>query len=119
MMHFENPNDGRRWNEPDPDNAVLLGFTLSLGICTLFASFVSPGAYGPALHFFLMLAGLASAVSAAFLGERPDASHLTRWDQAAGLLAAGLLVGLLSDAASGGAVANGMASTAGVSRHGT
>ena len=67
----------------------------------------------PALSQLLAYASLAAVIVAALRRERMFAGHLTRWDQAAALLALSLTAGAFTDPASVGAFLEGAAAELG------
>ena len=73
--------------------AVMIATTL------LLASFAPPGLTIAAVSSLAFISALVIATFALFYGERAQADHFTRWDEAAAMLALSLGAGLLVDPA--------------------
>lgn len=73
------------------NNMALLRFGLMLGVAILIASAVEAAFFAPTLSSFLFIFAVGSGLAAAFAREPVLAEHLTRWDQAAGLMLLSLL----------------------------
>ena len=73
------------------NNAVLLRFGLLLGAAIMIASAVEAALFAPAFSSFLFIFAVGSGMAGAIVREPLLAPHLTRWDQAAGLLLLSLM----------------------------
>jgi hypothetical protein len=103
-MHSYDPKDwwgldqgsrGHGTPQGDPEMEWLLQFGLVASLCLFLASFAPPALVPFAAAKFLELAALGSSLQATLRGERVFDERLTAWDQAAALMAAGLLLRLL------------------------
>jgi hypothetical protein len=73
----------------------LLQLGLVASLCLFLASFAPPALFPFVAAKFLELAALGSSLEATLRGDRVFDDRLTAWDQAAALMAAGLLLRLL------------------------
>ncbi|WP_114948291.1 hypothetical protein [Microvirga calopogonii] len=76
------PHDGRR-SLREINREALERYCLVLAFCLCFAALVPVPLMPFAFAGLLFLAGIASVSLAGLRGERPLASHLTAWDEAA------------------------------------
>ena len=79
------------------NNLTLVRFALLLGVALVIASAAPPTLFAATFSTFLFVFSLGSAISAAFARDHLFAPNLTRWDQAAGLLAVSILAKLFVD----------------------
>ncbi|WP_159350820.1 hypothetical protein [Roseomonas harenae] len=103
-MHFYDPkgswglDQGSRGHgtpQGDPEMDWLLQFGLVASLCLFLASFAPSALFPLVAARFLELAALGSSLEATLRGDRVFDDRLTAWDQAAALMAAGLLLRLL------------------------
>lgn len=86
--------------EPDikaRNMAGLIRLGLVIGVSLLFASLGPPALVPSALSAFLSVGAMAAALLAALSRESTAAAHLTRWDEAALLLALSIGAGWFAD----------------------
>jgi hypothetical protein len=76
----------------------LIRFGLMVAIAFFLASSSPPEALPAALSSLLSIGALVAAGLAAVMGERLQADHFTRWDEAAALLVISLAAGSFVDA---------------------
>jgi hypothetical protein len=85
-------------SDQDMNRASLLRLGLFVSIALLISSTLPPALLVASLSSLLWIGALVSAVAAAILGEPAmRVPHLTRWDEAAVLMALSLLLGLFVD----------------------
>ena len=89
------------------NRGALVTLLLLCTVMLLVASALPPVLVPPALSQLLAYASLAAVIVAALRRESVFAGHLTRWDQAAALLALSLAAGAFTDPASVGAFLEG------------
>ncbi|MCP5374468.1 MAG: hypothetical protein H6907_22255 [Hyphomicrobiales bacterium] len=93
------PPPGPSTDPGDHNRAALLRLGLAFAVAVFLASSAPLPLVPVMAGSLLLVAAVASAVLALFLGERPAGPRLTRWDEAAVLMAASLVMDLLTDPA--------------------
>ncbi len=83
------PHEGRR-SRREINREALERCCMAVAFCLCFAALAPPDLMPFAFAGLLFLAGIASVSLAFFRGDRPLASHLTAWDEAALLFTASL-----------------------------
>ena len=84
-----NPHQGRR-SPREINREALERCCMVVAFCLCFAALAPPALLPFAFAGLLFLAGIASISLALLWGDRPLASHLTAWDEAAFLFTASL-----------------------------
>ena len=99
-MQRTNTHDdhNRRSSDPSDRNAEsLIRFGLIFAISFLIASTMPSEAVAATLSALLSIGGFVSANVALLNGERVFTGHITRWDEAAALMALSILAGWFVD----------------------
>ena len=95
-QHSDHPEEQERQAR---NNAALLRFAVLLGAALIIAAATPPALFAATFSGFLFIFSVGSAIAAGLTREPLFAPVLTRWDQAAALMAFSILAKLFVDPA--------------------